>query len=270
MSESESLKTLNRREQEEVLDLAIDLYSADVSQKESDAKALIATAREMGVPPEYLERAAEQLRMRRAAAMVEAQQRRRLLVRSAGIAAAVVGIVAAAWFFLVPGPVTPFAETFDGGASRWTLDTSEGTQAAVRFETRGERGEVAVIAVERFAPAADGTFRANLDSLAAPADLSRHENVSISVRGEGLETARLYIEGDGVRWRSPPIRAGSEWNTHTIPLRSFEKQVRKGDAWSVVPWDAPEGVRRLSVKVGQYMNPPDASGHVEVDDIRIQ
>lgn len=267
---SESLKTLSRREQEEVLDLAIDLYSKDVGEREADAKALIASAREVGVPEEYLEKAVEEMRRRRAAAMVEAQRRQRLLVRGAGAVAAIAGVAAAVWLFLVPAPAVPFVETFDGASARWTLDRSEGTSATVRFETRPDRGEVAVIDVERFVPAADGTFRVNLDSLSAPADFSRHGDVSIALRGEGLETARLYIEGDGVRWRSPPLRAGSEWATHRVPLRSFERQVRKGDRWTVAPWDAPEDVRRLSVKVGQFMNAPDASGRVEVDDIRVE
>lgn len=260
------LKTMNRRDQEEVLDLAIDLYSADVSKKESDAQALIATAREVGVPVEYLEKAAEELRRRRAAAMVKAQQQRRWLVRGAAAAAAVAVLA----FFLVPRPATPFAEAFDGGAARWALDTSAGTSASVRFETEAGRGEVAVIAVERFAPGTDGSYHVNLDSLSAPADLSRHREVSLALRGEGLATARLYIEGDAVRWRSPPLRTTGDWSTQRIPLRSFEKQVRKGDGWSVVAWDAPDDVKRLSVKVGQFMNDPGASGEVAVDDIRIE
>lgn len=265
-------KPQSRREQAEVIDLAIDLYAEAVRERErgDDAKSMIATAREVGVPEEYLDRAMEVLRERQVAA-VEQRERMRRRIAAALAVTGVVALVVAGWMMLAPGPVTPLVDGFAAAQTRWTLDKNPGTAASLRFESRGERGEVAVVSVERFAPGADGKFYVNVDSLTAPADLSRHREVSFATRGKGLGTVRVFVEGaNNERWRSPPLAIGDDWSTQRVPLSSFERQVLRGGAWTVADPSAPDGVRTISFKLGHFMNEADASGEIEIDDLRIE
>lgn len=264
-------KPQSRREQDEVIDLAIDLYSEEVREREraEEASSMIAAAREVGVPEEYLARAAEVLREKRAAAAAR-RERVRKGIAGAVAASGVLAIVVAGWFFLAPGPAAPFVEGFARGQERWTLDKNAGTAASVRFEQRADRGEVAVVSVQRFSPGADGKFFVNLDSLAGPADLGAHRELSFALRGTGLETVRVFVEGEGERWRSPPLAIGGEWRTVRVPLSSFERQVLRGGTWIAAGHGAPDGGGRISFKVGHFMNEADASGEVELDDLRIE
>jgi hypothetical protein len=265
--------------QREVLRIAFELQAAQAAseeQKLSEA-AFREAALESGLDPELLARAEEELaRREQASAHATAQRRRRRRLA----AVAVVGALAlgAAGLALAPvlspPPPAQWIETFDapGGARArpWALDTNPDTRATLSWHEEPGRGQVAVVRVDGFAPAQDGKYHVNLDGLLAPADASRYGEVAVDLKGS-LPTARVYLEaGTDERWRSPAISVQRDWTTHRLPLRSFERQQRHDGAWRTVDWSAPDGVSQLSVKLGHFMNPPEATGELFVDALRFE
>ena len=277
------MQSSSDQRQREVLRIAFELQAAQAAseeQKLSEA-AFREAALESGLDPQLLARAEEELARREQVAMQAAGQRRR---RRRLAVAAVLGVLAlgaaglALTPVLFPPPPEPWIETFDapGGARArpWALDTNPDTRATLSWQAEPGRGQVAVVRVDGFAPARDGKYHVNLDGLLAPRfdldDVSRYDELAVDLKGS-LPTARVYLEaGTDERWRSPAIALQRDWTTHRLPLRSFERQQRHDGAWRTVDWSAPEGVSQLSVKLGHFMNPPDATGEVFVDALRFE
>ena len=46
--------------------------------------------------------------------------------------------------------------------------------------------------------------------------------------------------------------------------------LKTGGGWRSVGGDVPDELTQISVKVGQFMNAPDASGELRVDTIRLE
>jgi hypothetical protein len=260
--------------QREVLRIAFELQAAQAAseeQKLSEA-AFREAALESGLDPQLLARAEAELARREQAAAQSAGQRRRRMRLAAVAVLGAVALGAAGLGLapvLFPPPPAPWAETFDA-PGRWALDINAGTRATVSWQEEPGRGQVAVVRVDGFAPAQDGKYHVNLDGLLAPADASRYSEVAVDLKGS-LPAARVYLEaGTDERWRSPAISVQGDWTTHRLPLRSFERQQRHGGAWRTVDWSAPEGVSQLSVKLGHFMNPPDATGELFVDALRFE
>ncbi|HWN69276.1 MAG TPA: hypothetical protein VNM90_16665 [Haliangium sp.] len=255
--------------QREVLRIAFELqaaHAASEEQKLSEA-AFREAALETGLDPQLLARAEEELARRERVAAEAAVQRRR---RTRLAVVAVLGVLALGGAglglarVLFPPPPAPWVETFDA-PGRWALDKNPDTRATLSWQAEPGRGQVAVVQVDGFAPAQDGKFHVNLDGLLAPEDVSRYRELVVDLKGS-LPGARVYLEaGTDERWRSPAISVQRDWTTHRLPLRSFERQQRQGGTWRTVDWSAPEGVSQLSVKVGHFMNPPEATGALFVD-----
>jgi hypothetical protein len=265
----------DRRQQ--VLRIAFELqaeHEAGEERKVSDA-AFHEAALEVGLDPQLLARAEEELaRRERLAAEAARRARRRRRLAAVAVASAI-GLGAAGLGLapvLFPPPPAPWLETFDASdvAGRWALDRNPDTRATLSWQAEAGRGQVAVVRVDGFAPAHDGAYHVNLDGLLAPEDASRYRELVVDLKGS-LPAARVYLEaGTEERWRSPAIAVQRDWTTHRLPLRSFERQERRRGAWRTVGWSAPEGVSQLSVKLGHYMNPAEAAGEIFVDALRFE
>lgn len=267
-----------RRQQ--VVRLAFELQHQETLAGERKAfdDALQSAALEDGLTPELLARAEAEL-LRREKTAAEARETRRRRRRRAALAlgaAAALGVAAAGAYRLAfPPAPAPRVESFDV-PERWDLHQNPESRASVEFEAVSGRGQVARLHVEAFgASAQDGKYFVNLDSTLEPLDLSRYATLSLDVRGT-LPVVRVFLEARAdERWRSPPLDVqGTEgeqsWRTHRVPLTSFERQVRRDGAWKTVSWSAPGTIHRLSVKVGHFMNPPEAKGEVQLDDLRLE
>jgi hypothetical protein len=232
-------------------------------ERELERASMQEAATEMGLSAEHLDRAAAQAHAQRA---TEVHRRRRL--RSWAIAAGVALLAAGAVYRAVDPPAPdPTVYTFQDAAQGWSGEYNARTLARVRAE--GGRG---VIEVERFAAEDDGRYWVNLNTGVVPASLRGSREVSLRVRGTGLGHARVFLEnGPTERWRSPDVAVGPEWRTVRFRLDQFEHQTRQdtGSPWRGRGGGRPERLTRISVKVGDPFNPPDARGRVEVDDLRI-
>lgn len=259
-----------RTREQEVMDVAVDLHARLLADDERSTRdrALAVAATEVGVPPELVARATVMVDERRAAEALRRQRRTRVAMIGSAAVAAVVGLTVALW----PAPVPVIVDGFEGASTRWALDKNAETSAALR-PTAGADGvadHAVAVAVERFGAQADGKYHVNLDRHAALPPLDRHHQVTVRVRGHGLPVVRVFLEGDGVRWRSPPITVGAEWGEHTLTLDSFERQQRKPGGFEVVGRGDVADVRQWSLKLGHYMNPVDATGEIEIDELRFE
>ncbi len=255
------------------MEVAVDLHAHLLAQDEraSRARSLAVAAGEVGVPPELVEKAAALVDARRAA---EAARRGRLV----RIAAALAGVLLLAGLVAIvswPTPAPVVVERFDGASARWSLDKNPETTASVRA-VPGPDGEALAVRVERFASGADGKYHVNVDRRLELVPLDRHRTVTVRARsvpnGEAppLSVVRGFLEGDGVRWRSPPINLTGAWQAQTLPLDAFERQERTADGFRVVGRGGVEDVRAWSLKVGHFMNPADAAGEIEIDELRFE
>ena len=138
-----------RTREAEVMDLAIDLYAQALRHEEQDTrdKALAVAAGEVGVPPEFVERAVAMVEQRRAAEVAKVARNRRVGLYAAA-AVVVVGLVGAALFRPAPAPVV---ESFTEVGTRWHLDSNPESRATLTAE-----GESVRIRVDGFGAQADG------------------------------------------------------------------------------------------------------------------
>ena len=267
------LEQVTPEEMPEVARVASELFEADreAEERRTDAKdyarAASAAAEEMGLPREYMERAAELVQERRIA---HVRRRRR---RNMGLLAGL-GALIAVWGGgrVVVHRAPPAATTYsllNTAAFPWHLDTNAETRASVSRQNVDAR-EAAVLRVDSFARNGTGAYWANLTTGFRPRDLSGYQHITFQVRGTGLRTVRLFLEaGPDERWRSQPISLTPRWQEHRLALDSFDHQTKLGNHWQRVNYTAPGQVERFSFKVGDYMNDISAKGEVAVTTLEL-
>jgi hypothetical protein len=270
------VKDVPPEELSEVVRVAGELYDRESTEKR-ERRATVDAAAEMGIPEEYMERAAAEVHARRVA---EVKTRRSRRTATVAALAALAGLGGGAYVLTrhsaAPSPPltasAPLVETFDAPlAQSVTLENNPGSEAALTQQTDASNG-VAVVRVSRFAPDARGKFFVNLDTVSGSKDLRGRQNVSFDVRGRGLPYVRLFLENGDERWRSPAMPVSAAWTAHRLPLSQFEYQTRDGasGAWRVRRYRAPGTVQRVSFKLGEYVNDARARGEVALDDLRFE
>ena len=280
------LKDVPPDEMREVVRVATELYREDQTTQERDQERqqLIEAAGEVGLPQEYLERAAAEVHRRRVLE-IEARRLRKKRI-GFGLLAAVglAGVIALGTSGLeTTTPATPtvvqqqpqLVDDFNTAPeTRWELKTNSGTDAGVAFTQETGRGGVVAVRVRQFSRGTDGKYFANFDTTQGQlGSLSGREAITFGVRGQGLPRVRVYLEnGPTERWRSPAVPVSNGWETRTVRIGKFEYQTRRtsADPWRVERFRPPEEVRRLSFKLGDFVNPVEASGEVVLDDVRVE
>lgn len=259
---------------DEILGRALELQAKDQSAeeakltRESQAEALA----ELGVAPEYLLRAEEDLQRERYTLAKQKVARKRRLI-NVFLALCIIGVVVSFTNApTLPSATGPWVQSFDTPMGDWSVVTSPGTEASARGADDPVRGKVVAFEVTKFdeAKAKKGRYYANLRlNLPAPT-LRGMKTVTLWVRGEGLKATRLYIrKSETERWRSPEISLSSEWVQHTLPLKAFEPQERKrkGKKWKRSAASPMSTAELVQLKVGYFMNEAGARGTVYYDDL---
>ena len=250
----------------EVLEVAVELHAEDEAARDVERArpAVHEAAVDLGVDGQ-LGRAEAEVERRRQVASASRARRKRWTAWIAGVVLAL-GLGVGTWQLAQPTPPTPWTVVAD--RATWILDVSPGTRAHQRFESEGGQ-PVAVVDVGSAQPGPDGTWFVNLDLSNAPA-LAGHDTLALELAGT-LPHARVYLEAaSDERWRSPLIAVQPNWTTHRLPLATFEHQKRRDGKCHVVEPREPTGVKVLSVKLGHFVNEPDATGFVRVRGVHAQ
>jgi len=246
----------------EVVRVAGELYDKEQADTQ-ERRATVAAAAEMGLPKEYLDRAAALVHAR---AVEQVAKRRRQMGLAAGVAVALV--IGGGWLIARPRHAAPVTYNFQNSAQQWDLNNSPGAQANATFNNG-----TATIHVGSFAmPAGGDQFFVNLDTKDVPQTLVRYRTVSFRASGAGLPNLRLYLENADERWRSPLLPLTPTGQVVHLDLNRFDHQTRDSAAgkWHAAGAGVPGNVERLSFKVGYYVNAPDAHGDVKISELRFQ
>ena len=245
----------------EVVRVAGELYDAEQAQTQ-ERRATVAAAAEMGLPKEYLDRAASVVHARRVEQIATQRRRRAGLLVGIGVAGALGG----GWFVTHPRPAAPLAYSFQ--PSQWTQESDPASKAAVTFANGA-----ATLHVDHFAmPAGGDQFFVNLNTKDVPSTLAGYRTVSFRAQSAGLPNVRLYLENADERWRSANLSVPSGGQVFRLNLDQFDHQTRDPAAgkWRKAGASAPGHVEQLSFKVGYYVNNADAHGDVQISDLRFQ
>jgi len=245
----------------EVVRVAGELYDAEQAQTQ-ERHATVAAAAEMGLPKEYLDRAASVVHARRVEQIATQRRRRAGLLVGIGVAGALGG----GWFVTHPRPAAPLAYSFQ--PSQWTQESDPASKAAVTFANGA-----ATLHVDHFAmPAGGDQFFVNLNTKDVPSTLAGYRTVSFRAQSAGLPNVRLYLENADERWRSANLSVPSGGQVFRLNLDQFDHQTRDPAAgkWRKAGASAPGHVEQLSFKVGYYVNNADAHGDVQISDLRFQ
>jgi hypothetical protein len=256
------LKDVPQEEVGEVVRVASEMYDRE-AQETREHSATKDAAEEIGIPAEYLERAAQEVHLRRVERIQTRRRRNRILAALAAVTVLGGGTVA----FLnrpAPPPVTL-------AVSDATLGVNPQTKASV---VSGASGGEQILRVEQFGASADGQFFANLNvPVPQNVSLSQHNAVTFTLRGKGIPRARLFLEnGPTERWKSPDLNVSAAPRQVTLPLRNFVHQTRpsSGAPWRDVGTSKPGQARILSFKVGEKINPPNVTGEIAVGGLQFR
>ncbi len=244
-------KDVPEEQTSEVVRLAAEMQQRD-EVRGMEKTATVAAAEEVGISEEYLEKAAQELQIRRIAKAQALRRRNTAVGWIAGAVVAAVGI----GFLVKPPP--PLNLPMTGTIAR----VSDGTLATV---TTSASGNAVTLSVEKFGQSATGEFFANA---AVPmTSLSGYRNVTFDVKGQGLKNIRVDIEAGDYRWKSQNIPVSESGPPVNLSFKEFQRQQRSGNGWKNVRFKSPNEVQRFTIKAGETINSPDASGTVTVGDI---
>ncbi len=258
----------------EVVHIASELYERDrlKDAETQERQATVDAAKEVGLPEEYLHRAAAELHVRRIAQAQKSRKRRAGVIAVVGAALALGG---AGGLYVIrsqvsaPPAVVQTVQTATAPAftsSSWKLSMNSGTQASVDYGSG-----LATIRVRRFAVDSAGRFNANLNTIDGAQNLAGIRSISFNVHGT-LPQVRLYLEHGDQRWRSPALPVEGQERQVKVDLTQFERQTRSGSngQWEKAGYQAPETVDNLSYKTGWFVNDANASGDVTIGDVRFE
>lgn len=271
------LDNIPPEEMPEVVRVASELYEKD-REREAEAaerQATVQAAAEVGLPEEYLHRAAAELHARRVEQVKQRRRRRNglLAVGGAVLALGTAAIVDSQLRQSAPTPTSITQPARSGlvlsspfSPTHWNLNSNSGTQATVTFQN-----DTAVIHVDRFAPDAKNQYFANLNTLDGPKNLAGYRTASVWVKGS-LPQVRLYLENGNERWRSLPIPVEGQERLVRLDLNDFEYQTRpdRNATWQKESYKPPETVETMSFKTGWFVNDANASGEVSLRDLRFE
>jgi hypothetical protein len=250
-----------QRETDEKTRLAVEMYTRD-QEALHHRLAAEAAMEEVQVPPDYLRRAEEEILHRQS----RRKQRWQALAVAAVCLVPAAGVLA---FVLNRPPSTPIVESFsESPHQKWSLDLNQGSKGTVEF-AEGR----ATIKVDWFAPGEDGRYWATLRSVDGDKNLRTLNKLSFRARGEGLTHVRFRFVNGSKSWVTPSYEIRPEWRAFTVPLNQLDQFKKKRDKETSDGAfdDRPNSsVSEIQIQTGVHVNPSDAKGTVEIDDLDIR
>ena len=119
----------------------------------------------------------------------------------------------------------------------------------------------------------DGKFWATLRSIDGDKNLRTLNHLSFRARGEGLTHVRFRFVNGSKSWVTPSYEIRPEWQSFSVPLDRLNlfKKKRERETSDGAFDDRPNSsVSEIQIQTGVHVNPQDAKGTVEVDEIEIR
>ena len=250
-------------DQAEIFRIADKLYREDEEHRRN-ADASAAAAAELGLPQEYLDRAAQELHVQRLEA-VKAKRRRTWIIPA--IALAGIGVLLASTLTVSRAP-TPIAPVVMSAASVTNIYDLSDASVRANSESKGSisaNSSAATLVIDQFVPDSKGDFYGNI---IVPAGNAREvEAVTAQVSGNGIPNVRVDLEAGDVRWRGPVSPTGT---AVSISAKEFQKQVRQGSNWKSTAWSPPSGNLRIAFKTGKSINDASTKGTLTVTNVELR
>jgi hypothetical protein len=260
---------LSAEDQAEAFRRADALYRTE-SEQAQNAKAAADAAEELGIPQEYLDRAAAQLHAERVE-KIKSQRTRRSIFFAAGFG--VLGILLLTTLFQArqttgPGGISPPLSASQSAA----LDLSQIDEATTRFtnaetESSGSGGSY-TLNIKQFTPQGNN-YQANV-GFPVSGSLAGYKKVSFLIHGDGVSHARVDLRAGQTRWNSPQLDLTSTPQRVSLDLSSLQRQTKQGNQWVGSAGTGPENAQSLVFKFGSEINPPDTKGTVTILDVRFE
>jgi hypothetical protein len=251
-------------DQAEIFRIADKLYREDEEHRRN-ADASAAAAEELGVPKEYLDRAAQELHLQRLEAVKGKRGRNKALAAAMIGGAIVTSLVLIYTMSLSPAPRTPVAVSTSSVTNVYDL-----SDASVRAnpESKGSisaNSSAATLQIDQFVPDSKGDFFGNI--LVSAGNVREVEVVTAQVAGNGIPNVRVDLEAGDVRWRGPVSPTGT---SVSISAKEFQRQVRQGSNWKNTSWQPPSGKLKIAFKTGNTVNDASTRGTLTVTNVEIR
>lgn len=256
-------------DQNEVFQIADELLHVDTNQQ-AQANASRDAAAELGVSQEYLDRAAEELHLRRLEQLKVNRAKRRLLW-GAGIFVTTILVSMAVLFGIAANPVVPTTlrsqtAPVNGGTVLLNPDL---TQSTVRSnpESQGEitkTSSAITLQLNAFGLSTNKKYFANivLDAI----NIKEFVGLSLNVSNTGIPNIRVDLEAGNTRWKGPVTLASGR---NRLVARDFQRQLNTPSGWKNTAWAPPAGNVSVVVKTGETINGLDAKGTLTVTDVEL-
>lgn len=259
-------KDVPAEEQSELFRLADEMQRRDLEADREHRSASDAAA-ELGVSPEYLEKAAAELHARRLEAIERNRRRNRWI--AIGVVVLALGSL---WAMMRPAPRRMAPTSGVVASSPLVLDLSgaslrqsspDPSAAKVAYE-----GGRLTVDIQSMVPGSSDKHFANVViPISRPGDYRR---ARVTFSGSGLAAMRIDLEDGNVRWKNANIPVESGTRTETIDLTRSTKQNRRGDKWRNVAWSPTGPARELVLKFGDTVNSEDSRGAVQIEKIVLE
>jgi hypothetical protein len=250
-------------DQAEIFRIADKLYREDEEHRRN-ANASAAAAAELGLPQEYLDRAAQELHVQRLEA-VKAKRKRFWIIPVIALTGISLTLIMTLTLSRAPTPISP--RVMSTGSVTNVYDLSTATVRA-NPESKGSisaNSSAATLEIDQFVPDSKGDFYGNI--IVPTGNVREVEAVTAQVAGNSIPNVRLDLEAGDVRWRGPVSPTGT---SVSISAKEFQKQVRQGSNWKNTAWSPPSGKLRIAFKTGKSINDASTKGTLTVTNVELR
>jgi hypothetical protein len=259
---------LSQEDQAEAFRRADELFRAESEQARA-ARSAAQAAEELGIPQEYLDRAAAQLHAEKAEKIKARNQKRRVLI---AVGAAMLPALLTVFLLTRIGPPPAQVVAAQPLVAPFTLSLNATDEATTSFKNASTSATSTLnsyqLNIKGFQPQG-GNYQANL-GFPINGSLAGYKTVSFSVQSSGISSVRLDLRDGQTRWNSRPISLSSESQRVTLRFDELNRQVQSGSEWTSERGGGPDSARSFVIKLGKDINPPETKGTVTISDVQFE
>lgn len=250
--------------------IAAELYARDLRQQGVGT----GIPNELQIPANYYQEAKVEFYRRQFREQNDAAARRaknRVILSGSILAVVLIAAFLAAPVGNLLHKPRPFKLGFADVTANWKLLRNDGTVAHMS-PTTGNGQPAVRLTVDKFTISHYGKYEGQCWAQAVtkngPFDLRKLHQITFTARGNGLSHMRIRFNFDSEDAVSKRLNLTDQWQTYTVDLDQLAT-FRLNDGRFVRIRDAgvPDSIDSVEIQVGQYINPLDSHGYVEVGEL---